>query len=309
MIISASRRTDIPAFYSEWFMNRVRSGYCCTVNPFNANQVARVSLEPADVGVIVFWTKDARPMIPHVGELSSLGFRFYFQYTINDYQALLEPGVPPLNECIEAFKELSSLIGPDKVIWRYDPIVLSDLTPEDYHLRTFERIASALSGSTHRVVISISDEYRAAKGRLQRLDIGYREPDLEDAEFAGMLRAMVEIAGREGMEILSCAEVYDLTPFGIQPGKCVDDAYIRKVFGIDVTHRKDKNQRLECGCVQSKDIGQYDTCRHGCAYCYATRSDKLVDGNTERHYPDSPLIVGRYDPPEAEPVEVQKSLF
>lgn len=309
MIISASRRTDIPAFYSEWLMNRIGAGCCRVVNPFNANQVSTVSLAPADVDVIVFWTKNAGPLLPRLADLDSLGYRYYFQYTVNGYHAPLEPGLPPLEECVSTFRRLSELIGPQRVIWRYDPIIISDETPEEYHAGQFERIASLLSGSTGRAVVSVADEYRAAKGRLDRLGIGYRQPDAGDPAFGEMIGRMAEAAGRSGMEIFSCAETLDLAPFGVAPGKCVDDGYIRKVFGIEVGGRKDKSQRLECGCVASSDIGAYDTCLHGCAYCYATRSAKTAAGNSEAHDPRSASLVGWHECEPPEGPTAQRSLF
>lgn len=309
MIISASRRTDIPAFYSEWLMNRIGAGCCRVVNPFNSNQVSTVSLAPADVDVIVFWTKNAGPMIPRLVNLDSLGYRYYFQYTVNGYHAPLEPGLPPLEERVSTFRRLSDLIGPARVIWRYDPIILSNETPEECHADQFERIASMLSGTTGRAVISVADEYRAAKGRLDRLGIGYRQPDACDASFGRMISGMAQAAARSGMEIFSCAETLDLAPFGVSPGKCVDDDYIRKVFGIEVGGRKDKVQRLECGCVASRDIGAYDTCLHGCAYCYATRSDGAAARNSKGHDPCSASLIGSHEcTPDDDPTG-QASLF
>ncbi|MBP6965146.1 MAG: DUF1848 domain-containing protein [Armatimonadetes bacterium] len=309
MIISASRRTDVPAFYSDWLMNRIEAGHCCVVNPFNANQVSRVPLAPQDVDVIVFWTKNATPLMPRLPELDSRGYRYYFQYTVNGYPAALEPGLPPLDECIQTFRRLSDLIGPERVIWRYDPIIVSDETSEEYHASRFELIAGRLSGATGRVVISVADEYRAAKGRLRRLEIGYRQADPEAPAFGGMMRRLAEVASGAGMEIFSCAEVLDLTPFGIAPGKCVDDAYIRRVFGVEVVGRKDKTQRLECGCVASKDIGAYDTCLHGCAYCYATRSAGAAAKNRENHDPISASLVGSHECDSEENPTGQRSLF
>lgn len=275
-------------------MNRIEEGYCCVINPFNTGQVSCVSLKPDDVDIIVFWTKDAVPMIEHTDTLDRKGFSYYFQYTVNGYPPELEPNLPSLDSSIGTFKRLVSKIGPEKVIWRYDPILVSDLTPVEYHIKQFYKIADGLRGNTGRVVVSIVDGYRAAKGRLKRADIGY-DPDLTGRHgFADMMTIIAQIAADAGLEIYSCAEVIDLQPFGIQPGKCIDDEYIRSVFGIDVTAKKDKTQRAECGCVTSKDIGQYDTCLHGCQYCYATRSATLSVSNAAQHFPDSPSLIGRH---------------
>ena len=309
MIVSASRRTDIPAFYSEWFINRVREGYCCVVNPFNANQISRVSLQSSDIDVIVFWTKNAAPLIPYLTELDNTGYKYYFQYSVNGYPKDLEPDLPSLDKCIQIFCNLSDQLGPDKVIWRYDPVLFTDLTSELYHSEKFRYIADALSGKTSRVVISIADEYRAAKGRLGKLGIGYRQPQEDNPAFADLMCEMASIAESVKMDIFSCSEIIDLTPYGITAGKCVDNDYIKKVFGIDSSYRKDKTQRLECGCVASKDIGCYDSCLHGCSYCYATRSKNTAVNNYENHYPDSPSLIGRFACPPPETSTDQIPLF
>lgn len=273
MIISASRRTDIPKFYSEWFMNRVRAGFCTFPNPFNPKQVIEVSLRPEDVDAIVFWSKDPEPLIPYLGELDRRGLRYYFQFTVNGYPRFMEPNVPPLEKILETFGRLSEVVSPEKVIWRYDPIVLSNVTDLDYNEARFCEIASVLRGKTGRVVISLVDDYRGSRARLaclSRQGIYFRPSRPRDPGVARILRTMAQVAGDCGMEIVSCAEEFSLVEFGIKPGKCIDDEYIARVFGIRVTGKKDPSQRAACGCVQSKDIGVYGTCKHGCVYCYAT---------------------------------------
>ena len=271
MIISASRRTDIPAFYTDWFLRRIEEQCCSVANPFNPRQVARVSLAPADVDAIVFWTKDARPLIAHLDQLNRLGYRYYFQYTVNGYGELFEPHVPPLYDCIDAFCELAAKIGPDKVIWRYDPIVVSNKTDVNYHKERFAGILDKLRSSTRRVVVSFVDDYRKAASQFRQLaheGVEVRltpRPD-EVAELAGFIG---QYAAVHGIETFSCAETFDLQPFGIKRGKCIDDTLLEKLFGIRVSPAKDRSQRPECGCVVAKDIGVYGTCRHGCRYCYA----------------------------------------
>ena len=169
MIISASRRTDIPAFYAEWFMNRIRSGYCSVPNPFNRNQVSKVSLLPEDVEVIVFWTRNPKPLFPYFQELDQRGYKYYFQYSILDNPRSIDPKSPPVGPAIRAFQELSRKVGAERVIWRYDPIVLTDKTGVDFHVQTYEKIAAALASFTHRSVISIMDHYSKARGRLSQL--------------------------------------------------------------------------------------------------------------------------------------------
>jgi len=296
MIISASRRTDIPAFYSEWFVNRVRAGYCTAVNPFNRHQVARVLLKPEDVDVIVFWTKNPEPLIEHLKEIDARGFRYYFQYTLNGYPRAIEPHVPELSKRIGTFKKLAELIGPEKVIWRYDPIVISSLTDSEYHKKQIDQIARELEGCTYRLVISVVDEYRKAKinfDRLEKQSVTI-ERQISENQVRDVVEFAVDRAKRSNMETFSCAEVLDLKLYGLMPGKCIDDSYIKRVFGINVTSEKDKSQRMECGCVRSKDIGAYDTCLHGCLYCYAGTLS-AARKNRMNHFPDSPSIIGRYD--------------
>ncbi|MGE5572259.1 MAG: DUF1848 domain-containing protein, partial [Bacteroidota bacterium] len=268
MIISASRRTDIPKFFAEWFMDRVRSGSCRCPNPFNPKQVFEVSLRPEDVDVIVFWSKDPEPMLAHLHELDRMGFRYYFHFTLNGYPSFLEPGVPPLEKTLATFRRLSEAVSPDRVIWRYDPIVLTSVTDVSYHERRFREIATALEGRTRRVVISLLDDYPASRARLERLaDQGIQVAQrctADDPATAGLLATMARLASDSGMEIVTCAEAGNLETLGIRHGKCIDDEYIARVFGIRVPGRKDPGQRAACGCVVSRDIGVYGTCRHGC---------------------------------------------
>lgn len=274
MIISVSRRTDIPAFYSEWFINRIRDGYCCTANPFNSNQVSYVSLKPCDIDVIVFWTKNPGPLMKYLKELDDMGYKYYFQYTLNGYSRVWEPCTPDVEKSIETFIELSGIIGKEKVIWRYDPIILSNITDYDYHYKNFTGILDSLKGSTERVVISILDDYSASGRRIKKLEktgVKLMDNPAQNPEFAGLMSSISSYAKDKGIEIYSCAEPIDMSRQGINHGKCIDDAYIKRVFGLNVNSRKDKGQRPECGCVVSKDIGAYDTCLYRCIYCYANR--------------------------------------
>jgi hypothetical protein len=298
MIISASRRTDIPAFYSEWFIKRVRAGYCTVPNPFNSRQVRRVSLAPGDVDVIVFWTRNPRPLFPYLGELDERGYRYYFQYTLMDNPRPLETKTPPVEAALEVFGQLAERIGPERVIWRYDPLVFSQVTPPEFHRQAYQRIAQALRGCTRRSVISILDVYgKIGKrmGQMAEQGAGLLPFDGTQAWFGELMRFMVAVAGENEMEIASCAEELDLEAYGIRPGKCVDDEYIQEIFGLEVSHDKDPGQRKACGCVVSRDIGMYDSCTFGCQYCYATTSFERAGRQREGHDPDSPSLIGWYE--------------
>lgn len=301
MIISASRRTDIPAFYTPWFIRRVRAGYCTVPNPFNRNQVSYVSLKPEDVDVIVFWTRNPAPLIPYLDELDARGLRYYFQYTVLNNPRALDPKSPPLPTALSTFRRLAEKVGPQKVIWRYDPIVFTPHTDAEFHRDTFARIAVALRGFTQRVVISVMDRYPKAEKRLTALEphgFPLNEAFTQTPAFEALMRDLVAIAAQNAMEIVSCAEDLDLTPYGVRPGKCVDDDYIRRVFGLEVTHKKDPHQREACGCVVSKDIGAYDTCLFGCQYCYATQSFDRARKQHAAHNPESPSLIGWYEAPQ-----------
>lgn len=305
-IISASRRTDIPAFYGKWFMSRVRAGWCAVPNPFNSKQVSRIELDPGDT-LLVFWTRWVAPFIKATAELKSLGYRFYFQYTLVNNPRAVDPKSPSLDKAIAAFCNLAKEIGPERVVWRYDPILLSDETDHDFHLDNFRRIAEGLYDATQRVVVSIVDPYDKAARRLAQLgeeQPGFRYRNYEAERDGKLLRQLAQIAQEHSLCIQTCAEEIDLTAVGIQPGKCIDDQLIREVFGIDVSHKKDKGQRQACGCVESRDIGMYDSCLFGCAYCYATRSFAAARANHAAHDPDSESLIGQY---RAAPAKAPKS--
>jgi DNA repair photolyase len=297
MIISASRRTDIPAFYAEWFMNRIREGHLFVQNPFNAHRFARVDLSPCNGEVIVFWTKNPAPMLPYLDELDAMGYRYYFQFTLTALPRLVEPSVPCEEELLATFRDLSARIGRERVVWRFDPILISDVTPENVILEKFAHLAGRMSGRTERVVISFAHFYKAVKGRLDKVrkETGVRFYDTSDdpEQISRIAREMASIAHNNSMDITSCAEKLDLGEFGVKHGKCIDDGLINKVFGIDVSPLKDRYQREQCQCVRSQDIGQYDTCLHNCLYCYANPNKDRVHRNRALHDPKSPFLIGK----------------
>jgi hypothetical protein len=294
LIVSASRRTDIPAFYSVWLMNRIREGFCLVPNPFNAKQISRISLAPDDVDAFVFWSKNPRPMLGFLDELDNKGFVYYFQYTLNDYPRALEPSVPSIERRLDTFVQLSKRLGPDRVVWRYDPIIITPKTGYDFHAATFGRLAGSLRGMTRCVVVSIVDVYRKTNRRMAALsDDGYTM-DVDAAQRPEMLDLLSDIAataGAEGMTHFSCAEELDYSDVGIHPGSCIDSDLIQLIGGHPPT-KKDPGQRTNCRCVVSRDIGMNDTCLHGCPYCYSTRNNELARRRHAEHNPESPVIFG-----------------
>jgi DNA repair photolyase len=313
MIISASRRTDIPAFYSEWLMNRIRAGFLLTRNPFNYHQVSRVSLLPEDVDAIVFWTRNPTKLLPHLDELTELGHRFYFQFTITGYPRALETKTLNPHKALDVFKQLSAKMGAEKVIWRYDPILFSNLLPFDEHLRLFSKLARELEGHTHRVVISFADFYQKTEKNLKTVDtLVYSDITHNHELCLSLSQKMSDIARQHGLEIYSCAEDVDLAAQGIQHGKCIDEALINNLFGLLLANNKDPGQREACGCVKSIDIGAYNTCLHGCKYCYATFNHNQANTNFKKHDPLSPFLLGNadgVDPNLLRPVIFQQNLF
>lgn len=290
-IVSASRRTDIPAFYSPWLMNRLREEYALVPNPFNPRQVSNVDLRPERVACLVLVTKDPRPMLPHLDELEGRGFRFLFQVTVTGLPRFLEPGVPEAVVVIDAVRRLAARIGPGRVIWRFDPILLTGSETAEAPLFAFRTIAKQLEGSVDRVIISFAREYATVKSRLRAIAGGNGAtflgpaPHLKEQIAAGL----AEEAARHRMTIQSCAEPHSLAPFGVAPGKCIDAEQIRDLFGIGFRAGKAQGQRTECLCTRSADIGIYGTCPHRCLYCYASCDAAFRRGET--HDPLQPALL------------------
>jgi len=297
MIISASRRTDIPAFYPEWFMNRVRAGFCAVPNPFDPSKVARVDLRPEAVEAVVFWTRYPRPLFPHLEELDRRGFRYYFLFSLLDYPRDLDARRPTLTASLAAFSELSARIGPDRVVWRYDPIVLSNVTDVSWHLERFERLCEALCGLTRRSAVSFLEPYRKIARRMAGL--AERGVILENPGARALRRliaGMNRLAEKSGISVYGCAQREEYAAMGLAPGACVDAELLRRVFGLDVPPGKDSGQRALCRCAPSRDIGMYDSCQFGCRYCYATSDFAASRVNFQTHDKASSSLLGRHEP-------------
>lgn len=286
MIVSVSRRTDIPAFYSEWFFNRLKEGYVYVKNPFNTKQISKIELSSNTVDCFVFWTKDAEPMIDRLSELKD--FKYYFQFTITSYREDVEPGTRNKKELINTFKKLSEIIGKEKVIWRYDPILLSNNYSKEYHYEWFEKFCKQLSGYTNKCIISFLDLYKKTERNTKVLNL--KSISEEDMKEIGL--KLSNIASNYGIVIETCSEGIDLSSCGIVKGKCIDDKLVSKILNLDIDVKKDNTQRDVCGCVKSVDIGQYNTCKHYCLYCYANFNYKQVDNNYSKHDVSSPLLIG-----------------
>lgn len=328
VIISASRSTDIPAFYAKWFFNRLAKGYCAWYNPFN-QQKMYISFKKCKV--VVFWTKNPEPIIPYLLELDKRGIHYYFQVTLNDYmQEGFEPNVPPVAKRIETFIKLSQLIGKEKVIWRFDPLIITpNIGPREL-LKRIWNIGNHLKGYTDKLVFSFVDvkAYKKVQNNLVKETMLFTKEDVENAE-ANHVQRIEIVEGLQkirstwhqngwDVEMATCAEDIDLERYGIEHNRCIDGELMKRIFADDEElvyylhtlkwperdmfgqlpsipekkkNVKDTGQRKICGCMMSKDIGMYNTCRHFCIYCYANTSKELVLKNKERHNNESESII------------------
>ncbi len=291
MIISASRRTDIPNYYSEWFFNRIKEGFLYVQNPMNPRQISKIGLSPEVVDCIVFWTKNPEPMLERLDELWE--YKYYFQFTLTGYGKDIECNIPhKRDKMLDIFRKLSEKAGNKNVIWRYDPILFAGAYTEEYHLRAFEQIAEALSGYTRKCVISFADIYIKNKKQMEKL----RAYELSEPELIEFSERIAGIAKAKGITVSSCAETIDLSGCGIEHNCCIDRKLIEEIVGCPIKVQKDKNQRAVCGCVESVEIGAYNTCPNGCKYCYANSSLETAAKNFKSHDPHSPLLCGQVRP-------------
>lgn len=287
MILSVSRRTDVPNYYSDWFINRIKEGFLYVRNPMNAHQVSRIDLSPDVVDCIVFWTKNPKKMIEKLEYLRD--YTYYFQFTLTGYGKDIEPYLPDKREeLIPTFKELSKKIGKEKVIWRYDPILINKRYTMNYHLKAFEEIAGNLVDYTERVIISFVDLYAKTQRNTRELHI----QQMTKEDMIHLASEMVQIAERYHLVMETCAEQINLQEVGIQHGSCIDKKLIEKILGCKLIGEKDKNQRAECGCLESVEVGAYNTCLNGCKYCYANFNDEKVKENVKFYNENAPLLCG-----------------
>ncbi|MDR7870710.1 MAG: DUF1848 domain-containing protein [Tissierellaceae bacterium] len=289
MILSVSRRTDIPAFYTEWFFNRLNEGFVLVRNPMNYHQVSKIELSPSLIDCIVFWTKDPTKIIRRLNELRS--YNYYFQVTITPYNKDIETNVQDKDQIINSFIELSQLIGRERVVWRYDPIMLTNKLTVNYHKENYERIASKLAGYTDLCIISFIDLYRKTERNMKHIN----PESIPNYTMVQLGESLSKIASKYNLALKTCSEEIDLSSVAINHAKCIDDKLISKIVGQDLDINKDKSQRDICGCISSIDIGAYNTCKNGCLYCYANFSDKTVRNNVMNHDVNSPFLVGNIE--------------
>jgi hypothetical protein len=288
MIISASRRTDIPAFYSSWLLNRLRAGSVWVRNPFNPNQVSQIVLDPRTVDGIVFWTKNPAPMLPQLAEIDRLGYHYYFQFTVTPYSQDLEPNVPAKAEVIATFRHLAQRLGPERVLWRFDPMILTPTCTATDHLQRFESLAAQLHGSTRCCTISFLTLYAKCQRNLRGIEL------LLPKEIAKrrLVEQLSAIARKYDIKLYACCDPLLQEQGGMAAARCIDDQVLAQILGQSLRVKKAAGQRPGCGCVVSIDIGAYNTCPHGCRYCYANVNAQVAASNYGAHDPDSPLLTG-----------------
>ena len=301
MIIQTGMRTDIPAFYSKWFLNRIKEGYVCVRNPYNPKQVTKYSLSPEVVDLIAFCTKNPLPMLPFLDELKPYGQ--YWFVTITPYGRDIEPNVPDKETVMEGFKELSDVVGADSMGWRYDPIFIDKKHSVEWHISEFEKMAAILAGYTKTCVISFIDIYK-------KVERNFPEAKSVRAEDMAMLvKAFVKIASKYGMVLKPCAEREDLAKYGADCSGCMTVHTFETALHsrLEVPKRKKNQRNGECACLLGTDIGAYDTCGHLCKYCYANVNSALVKENMRKHNPASPFLIGGYMPGDIVREAIQKS--
>lgn len=317
IIISASRSTDVPAFYSKWLLNRLDKGYCTWTNPFNGKP-QYVSLDKTRF--MVFWTKNPDPMIPRLKQLDQCKFGYYFQFTLNDYDKEgYEPRLGPVKKRVECFKRLSDMLGPSRVIWRFDPLLLTNDFELLELLDRVETLMNDLSDYTRKIVFSFADlnAYRKVNASLKRSGVNAREFNEEEMNSAG--KSIGTMAREYGLEAATCGEAIDLARYGVSHNRCIDDELIAELHPTDMElmsflgrevgggqvelftaigkgseqkpgRLKDSGQREACGCIVSKDIGSYNTCPHLCVYCYANARPEAVSERYREHDPKGETI-------------------
>ncbi len=286
MIINTGQRTDIPAFYAPWLAKRLKEGFVCVRNPYNPLLVSRYRLDPKVVDAIGFCTKNPAPMFPYMDLLADYGQ--YWFVTITPYGKDIEPNVPDKHQLLEDFRKLSGMVGVDSIGWRYDPILITERYSIDYHLRAFEKMASALDGYTETVVISFVDLYPKVRRNFPELQ------EVPGEQRLALGQQIIQIASAHGMTVKPCAEGDELAAYGAQCGGCMKISDYEKAISHKLNAPKIKGARQACGCFLSCDIGAYNTCKHLCRYCYANAQPELVMANSRQHDPNSPFLIGNY---------------
>lgn len=283
MILNTGNRTDIPAFYAPWFLNRIREGFVYTRSPYDPGHLTEYILDPELVDVICFCSKNPAPLLPHMGDLAR--FSQYWQLTITPYGKEIEPHVPEKKQILKTFRALSEITGPHSIAWRYDPIFLTPKYNLEFHSSAFKEMARALRGATDTVIISFIDLYEKTRRNFPGVQAVSEDNRLRIGEH------FLQIAQSNGMQLKTCFEGDDLAPLGVDTSGCMTKEVLERSLG-EALNAPVVQARKGCTCMLSNDIGLYNTCGHGCLYCYANYDQASVARNMASHDPKSPLLIG-----------------
>ena len=289
MIVSASYRTDIPGFFGQWFLRRLDAGSCRVVNPYGG-PASEVSLKRADVDGFVFWTRNAGPFLAPLAEVRRRGYPFMIQYTLTGYPRALEPSVPAREASLRVMAEIAAAYGPRALVWRYDPVLITSLTPAGWHRENFTQLAEALDGVTDEVALSFANIYAETRANTARAaalyGFSWEDPSTEDKR--ALLSELAAIGRDRGLTVTLCSQSELLGP-GLEPARCVDITRLSDLAGRDLRGRT-KGNRPGCLCAESRDIGAYDSCPQGCVYCYAVRRPEIAKRRLRGHDPEGEFL-------------------
>lgn len=283
MIISASRRTDIPAFYSDWLLRRLETGTVLVPNPWNPNLMGHVLLTPKNVDCIVFWTKNPAPLEGKLSRIDRLGYRYYFTFTVTGYGADLEQNLPPKEEILSTFQRLSDRVGPMRVDWRFDPILINNRYTIQWHIDTFADLCRKIGPATQRCIINFVKFYPHIPSKII---------ELNNKQIQETTKAILRTAAEFQLPVFTCTENSFLQENGIGFSSCIDPKKIEQLVGRPVKAKKDPGQPKNCHCIESVDIGMYDSCMNGCTYCYAMHNEERVRRRMAEHDIESPMLIG-----------------
>lgn len=301
MILNTGLRTDIPGFFSEWFYNRIDDGFVYVRNPYAKNQIYSYRLDPELIDCIIFCTKNPKPMFENLEKIDK--FNQYWHITITPYEKEIEPNVPPMNDVLESFKYLSKKLGKENVTLRYDPIFINEKYTLEKHIESFEYIINSLSGYTTEAIISFIDLYEKTKRNFPKAKEVTKDERLKiGKEFA-------RIGNENNIRIKTCVEGTELDKFGIDSSGCMTKEVIERAINKNLNVPKQKARNGECYCLLNNDIGEYNTCDHGCLYCYANSNKRLVKRNLKLHDPKSPILIGEIKEDDIIKEMKQKSLI
>ena len=301
MILNTGLRTDIPGFFSEWFYNRIEDGFVYVRNPYAKNQIYSYRLDPELIDCIIFCTKNPKPMFENLEKIDK--FNQYWHITITPYEKEIEPNIPPMNDVLESFKYLSKKLGKENVTLRYDPIFINEKYTLEKHIESFEYIINSLSGYTTEAIISFIDLYEKTKRNFPKA----REVTKDERLKIG--KEFARIGNENNIRIKTCVEGTELDKFGIDSSGCMTKEVIERAINKNLNIPKQKARNGECYCLLNNDIGEYNTCGHGCLYCYANSNKRLVKRNLKLHDPKSPILIGEIKEDDIIKEMNQKSLI